>query len=227
MHGLAGKRVAIIGETSTSWLATYLAVLLTGGVAIPMDKELDIKAIVGLLNSVDADAIVYSDQFNGKLAGEFGEGSSLKTFLPLDPDEEEMKKEGVLPYRTLRADGKALVDKGEFKLSPKQDREKMSVMLFTSGTTGTSKCVMLSQKNVFSVVTSACESVDFNPNDVLVSVLPVHHTYELAVLLGAMNYGAHLCINDSLTRVLRNFQTFKPTGLVLVPLPAFFWCGCM
>ena len=218
LHGLAGKRVAIIGETSTSWLATYLAVLLTGGVAIPMDKELDIKAIVGLLNSVDADAIVYSDQFNGKLAGEFGEGSSLKTFLPIDPDEEEMKKEGVLPYRTLRADGKALVDKGEFKLSPKQDREKMSVMLFTSGTTGTSKCVMLSQKNVFSVVTSACESVDFNPNDVLVSVLPVHHTYELAVLLGAMNYGAHVCINDSLTRVLRNFQTFKPTGLVLVPL---------
>jgi len=217
-HGLAGKKIALIGETSTSWLASYLAVLVTGGIVIPMDKELDIKAIVGLLDSVDADAIIYSDHFNGKLAGAFGENSTVKTFLPIDPDEAELKREGVIPYRTLRADGKADVDAGLFKLSPKQDREKLSEMLFTSGTTGTSKCVMLCQKNVFSVVTSACESVDFNPNDVLVSVLPVHHTYELAVLLAAMDYGTHICINDSLTKVLKNFQTFKPTGLVLVPL---------
>ena len=217
-YGLAGKKVAIVGETSVAWLASYLAVLVTGGVAIPMDKELDINAIIGLLESVDADAIVYSDHFNGKLAGVVGKDSSIKTFIAIDPTEEELAKEGVVAYRTMRAEGKRDFDSGEFKLNPHQDREKMSEMLFTSGTTGTSKCVMLSQKNVFSVVTSACASVDFGPDDVIVSVLPIHHTYELAILLAEMDYGVQICINDSLSHVLKNFQLFKPTGLVLVPL---------
>ncbi len=216
--GLAGKKIAIIGETSTAWLASYLAILVTGGVAIPMDKELEISAIVGLLDSVDAEAIIYSDSFNGKLAPAFGKKSKMKHFFPIDPDENELKYAGVTAYRDMRASGKKLVEEGKFALNPNQDREKLAEMLFTSGTTGTSKCVMLSQKNVFSVVTSACETVDFNPNDVIVSVLPVHHTYELACLQAAMNYGIHVCINDTLSHVLRNFQVFKPTGLVLVPL---------
>ena len=91
-------------------------------------------------------------------------------------------------------------------------------MLFTSGTTGTSKCVMLSQKNIFSCVSSAAASVDFNPDDTIVSLLPLHHTYELACMLAALDYGVHICINDSLTHVLKNFKLFKPTALILVPL---------
>ncbi len=216
--GYAGKKIAILGETSVAWLASYLAILVTGGVAIPMDKELEIDSIVGLLESVDADAIIYSEHFNGKLAGAVSKDSSLKLFLPIDPDEEELKNPNTVAYRAMREKGKQLVEAGEFTLSPIENREKMSEMLFTSGTTGTSKCVMLSQKNVFSVVSSASETVDFCPEDVIVSVLPIHHTYELAVLLAAMDYGIKICINDSLTRVLRNFQIFKPTGLVLVPL---------
>lgn len=216
--GLAGKKIALIGETSTAWLASYLAILVTGGVAIPMDKELEIKSIIGLLESVDADAIIYSDHFNGQFAGVVSPDSSLKTFIAIDPDEEELKRPGVVAYRAMRAEGKKELEAGNFKLNPNQDRERMCEMLFTSGTTGTSKCVMLCQKNIFSVVTSACGSVDFGPDDVLVSVLPIHHTYELAILLAEMDYGVQICINDSLTRVLKNFQTFKPTGLVLVPL---------
>ena len=217
-HGLAGKKVAIIGETSVAWLASYLAVLVTDGIAIPMDKELDITAIVGLLESVEADAIVYSDSFNGKLREAISKNSSIKYLIPIDPDEEELKDKRAIAYRTLRADGKADVEAGKFQLTPVKNRECLAEMLFTSGTTGTSKCVMLSQKNVFSVVTAACETVDFTPDDVTMSVLPVHHTYELACLLAELDYGIQICINDSLTRVLRNLQVFKPTGLVLVPL---------
>ena len=98
------------------------------------------------------------------------------------------------------------------------DREAMAEMLFTSGTTGTSKCVMLSQKNIFAAANSATETVCFVPEDVVVSVLPVHHTYELMCILAEMMFGIEICINDSLRHVLRNFQLFKPTGLVLVPL---------
>ena len=216
--GLAGKKVAIVGETSVAWLASYLAILTTGGVVIPMDKELEPEAIVGLLESVDADAIIYSSSFNGKLVDKIGKNSSIKILIPIDPDDNELSYPNTIAYRAMRAEGKEDVDAGKFQLSPVANREVLAEMLFTSGTTGTSKCVMLSQKNIFSVVNSALHSVDFGPDDVLVSVLPVHHTYELAILLCEMGYGIHICINDSLTRVLKNFQTFKPTGLVLVPL---------
>ena len=141
---------------------------------------------------------------------------TLKLFVAMDPDEAELER-GAVSSHMLRTKGYELVNKG-YTLPKVENRDKMAEMLFTSGTTGTSKCVMLSQKNVFSVVNAACETVDFNPDDVIVSVLPIHHTYELAVTLAALVYGVHICINDSLTHVLRNFQLFKPTGLVLVPL---------
>ena len=216
--GYAGKRIALVGETSVAWLASYLAILTTGGVVIPVDKELDISSIVGLLENVEADAIIYSSGFNGKFSSVIGEDSSIKLLLPIDPDERELKDPRVVAYREMRAAGKRDVEAGKFRLSPVQSREGLAEFLFTSGTTGTSKTVMLSQKNIFSVVTAACESVEFFPDDVIMSVLPIHHTYELACLLAAMDYGIHICINDSLTRVLKNLQLFKPTGLVLVPL---------
>ncbi len=215
--GYAGKRVAVIGETSVQWLATYCAVLATGGVIIPMDKELEIEAIEGFLEQVDAEAIVYSATFNGKLANAMKNHKSLSLFVAMDPDEAEAACEKVLPYAALIEKGEAIVKKG-FGYPTEVDRERLAEMLFTSGTTGTSKCVMLSQKNVFAAVTSACETVDFNPEDTIVSVLPIHHTYELACLLAGMDYGMHIGINDSLTHVLKNFKIFKPTGLVLVPL---------
>ncbi|MBQ9085624.1 MAG: AMP-binding protein [Clostridia bacterium] len=215
--GYAGKRIALIGETSVAWLASYLAILATGGVAIPMDKELEIEVIGDFLKSVDANGIIYSASFNGKFASAMESHPSLTLFVPVDPDETERKGRGVLPYEDLLQQGKMEVRRG-YTYPPVKDREGLSEMLFTSGTTGTSKCVMLSQKNIFSVVTAAAETVDFSPEDVVVSLLPVHHTYELACLLAEMDYGIHICINDSLTRVLKNFKIFRPTGLVLVPL---------
>ena len=101
---------------------------------------------------------------------------------------------------------------------PDTDTERMAQILFTSGTTGSSKCVMLCQRNIFSVVTSACTQVYFCKEDVLVSVLPLHHTYELAWTLAATNFGAKICINDSIRHALKNFKEYQPTGLVLVPL---------
>ena len=123
----------------------------------------------------------------------------------------------ILPYEKLMDMGEDEVKKG-YKYPESTDPERMVEMLFTSGTTGSSKCVMLCEKNVISVVNSACESVNFSADDSIVSVLPIHHTYELAIMLAGLNYGMNIAINDSLKRVLKNFAIFKPTGLVLVPL---------
>lgn len=218
--GFAGKKVALIGETSPEWLATYVGVLACGGVIIPMDRELETEVIEGFLDWVSADAIVYSAHFNDSLGKAKSSHKSLKLFVPMYPDDASVQKQKgkstTVAFSELLMRGSENIEKGyEF---PTPDREKLAEYLFTSGTTGSSKCVMLSQKNIFSVVSSAADTVDFCPDDVVVSVLPVHHTYELACLLAEMDYGIHICINDSMMHVIKNFRLFKPTGLVLVPL---------
>ena len=215
--GLNKKRIAIIGPSSVEWIASYVAVLVTGGVAIPMDRELDVSAISEFLATVDADAIVYANTFNGKFDEMMANHKSLSTFIAVDPDEAEAAKEKVLPLADIIANGKIAVRRG-YRFPRVENSDALAEFLFTSGTTGSSKCVMLSQKNILSVVNAAAESVDFVPEDRIVSVLPLHHTYELAVMLAALLYGMQVCINDSLTHVLKNFKLFKPTGLVLVPL---------
>ena len=216
--GLGGKRIAIIGETSVNWVASYVAILAVGGIAIPLDKELEISVIEGFMESVDADALIYSYSFNGKFRDTMASHNTLNCFIPMEPTEQELAaSDKIIPLETLYSEGEALVDAG-FSIKPVENRDGIAEFLFTSGTTGTSKCVMLSQKNIFSVVTSAAATVRFTPEDTIVSVLPIHHTYELACMLAGMDYGMHICINDSITHVLKNLQIFKPTGLVLVPL---------
>ncbi|MBQ8140430.1 MAG: AMP-binding protein [Clostridia bacterium] len=215
--GLKNSKIAVIGETSVEWMSSYLGILASDNIVIPMDKELQMTEIEGFLEMVDAEAIVYSASFNGKFENAKVSHKSLKFFIAMAPDEKELSDAKTISLEKLRADGDAAIEKG-YEIPPVTNREKPAEMLFTSGTTGTSKCVVLSQKNIFSVVTSAAATVDFTPDDIIVSVLPIHHTYELACTLAAFDYGMHVCINDSLSRVLKNFQIFKPTGLVLVPL---------
>ena len=210
-EGLAGKRIAVIGETSPQWVATYLAVVAGGGVIVPMDKELAVSEIEGFLESVDAQAIVHSASFTKKFADTVNTHRTVKKFIPVSYDGEANEK--ILPLDELIAKGD--VSSYEF---PSRDTNELAVMLFTSGTTGTSKCVMLSEHNVCACVNAACETVNFTADDVTLSVLPLHHTYELAIMIASMTYGIMVGINDTLTHLMPNLKEIRPTGLVLVPL---------
>ena len=215
--GLAGKRIAVIGETSVEWVCSYVAAIAAGGVAVPMDRELDVSEIEGFLEFAEVDAIVYSQSFNEKFENLAKAHPTVKMLIPMEPPKGFAATDRILPYETLMEMGEEEVKKG-YKYPESTDPERMVEMLFTSGTTGSSKCVMLCEKNVVAVVNSACASVNFSADDSIVSVLPIHHTYELAIMLAGLNYGMNIAINDSLKRVLKNFAIFKPTGLVLVPL---------
>ena len=209
--GLAGKRIAVIGETSVEWVASYIATLAVGSVVIPMDKELDVTAIEGFLETAEAEAIVHSKSFNEKLAPLAQTHPTIKKLISMDEGVEEAGK--IISLAALIENGK---DEA-FEVSNRPTSE-LAVMLFTSGTTGTSKCVMLCERNVWSTVNSACATVEFFRDDTIVSVLPLHHTYELACMLSGLNYGMTVGINDSLKNIMKNFAEYKPTGLVLVPL---------
>ncbi len=215
--GLVGKRVAVIGDTSPQWICTYMGALASGTIIIPMDKELALPEIEKFLEMVEAEAIVYSKSFNEKFVTTIGSHHTLKRFIPISADYDSSFSDKVLPFAEFLEIGQANLDEG-YTIGMVKNRDEMCEMLFTSGTTGTSKCVMLSQKNIFSAVSAAIDTVCFTSDDVLVSVLPVHHTYELMCLLAELAYGMTTCINDSLRHVMKNFQLFKPTGLVLVPM---------
>ncbi len=206
--GKNGARIAIIGETSPFWHIAYHATVCSGGVAVPLDKELAITEIENFLVRSSSNVIIFSASFAEKFR-EMAASHEEILFIPIGecegygPSMDEVTQMGIDKPDAFDYDS---------------DINRMTVMLFTSGTTGTSKCVMLSEKNVCAAVNAACESVYFFPNDVLLSVLPVHHTYELCCTIAGMNYGMEVAINDSLRHVLRNINKFKPTALVLVPL---------
>lgn len=216
--GFTDRRIALIGETSVEWVASYIAIIASGNVVIPMDKELKTEEIEGFFEFADADAVIYSKAFNDKFTHAVETQNTLTHFIPLDAESCVYKDDKkVFPFSSLVALGKKEVARG-YSMPKCENLDRMAVMLFTSGTTGTSKCVMLSERNVFSAINSACSCVNFCPEDTIVSILPLHHTYELCCLMAGLNYGAKIGINDSLKRLMKNLDTFKPTGLVLVPL---------
>ena len=205
-----GKRTAIIGETSPAWYVAYLAAVMFGGTAIPMDKELALAEIENFLCRAEADNVVFSPLF----AEKFREVAARHPEIAFIP----MAGAADAPYYKSMEEIEAVGAAKPHEPSSPADMDRLAVMLFTSGTTGSSKCVMLSEKNICAAINSACEAVNFFPRDVLVSVLPIHHTYELCCSLAAANYGCEIAINDSLRHCMRNFKTFRPTALVLVPL---------
>lgn len=208
----AGVKIAVIGESSPFWFASYLSIIASGNVAVPMDKELDPEAISGFFEFGDIKAVYYSASFN-EIIAKIAEGH--KTLTDLLPMNSSVTGENVTSFDSLIKIGSEC---GR-ELEADTDRERCCELLFTSGTTGSSKCVMLCQRNIFSAVTAACQSVDFNPDDAVMSILPLHHTYELTcTYLAGTNYGMKVCINDSLRYILKNLKEFQPTAIVVVPM---------
>lgn len=153
--GLCGKRIAVIGETSPDWVVTYLAVVSTGGVIIPLDKELLTDEIANFLNQSEADALVFSGSFNKKFDRFSARTGTVSRFIAMDPDGYAFPEtKTVLSFSEIIRDGQNKLCERGYTLPENTDRDRMACMLFTSGTTGTSKCVMLSEKNICSCVNS-------------------------------------------------------------------------
>ena len=218
--GLAGKHIAVIGETSKEWIATYLATVNGGGVIVPLDKELTEDEIKNFLEISEASAVVYSERFNDYFE-RISEETSISCFIRMGKDDgSEKKNEKFFTTDELVEKGKRLLrqDVTDF-LDYEINVEDDAVIIFTSGTTGTSKGVLLSQKNISSAINSSSAMLEFHKEDVLLSVLPTHHTYEMTCgILTPIMVGATVCINDSMKYLLKNFKIFKPSTLILVPL---------
>lgn len=223
--GVAGGTVAVLGETSPEWILTYLAAVNSSSVIVPLDKELARDEICNFINKVGCKCVVFSKDYGKYFENReaFGTveyfvefGAVPKEFAP----SAERVQKGQVAFLDLLALGREKIAGGSVRFAENPiDLEKTCAILFTSGTTGTSKGVMLCQRNLVAGVNASHNMTEFCEDDTIVSVLPIHHTYEMTCgILTPILIGATVAVNDSLKYVVRNFQTFRPTGLVLVPL---------
>ena len=127
--GFAGKRVAVIGDTSPQWLCTYMGALASGAVIIPMDKELALPEIEKFLEMVEAEAIVYSKSFNEKFVTTIGSHPTLQRFIPISADYDASFSDKVLPFKNLLEIGQAHIDEG-YTIGMVKNRDEMCEMLF-------------------------------------------------------------------------------------------------
>ena len=213
---LKGKRVAVIGENSYRWYATYMAVACGVGTIVPLDKELPANEIQNLLERSKASAIVYSSRKKDVI-------EEVKDKLPKDMIYIEMNKEKsdkeVYALDELIEEGKREVASGETSyIDIKIDRDEFNILLFTSGTTGKAKGVMLCHKNICTNIVAAAKIVPKMGEYTSLSVLPMHHTYEFSLDYCFGTYmGATLGICQGLKYVAKDLKEIKPHIFVVVP----------
>ena len=217
--GLSEKRVAIIGDNHPLYTTVYLAVANSNNTIVPFDRELALDQLENFCEIAEVEAIFYTAHFNGKLREATKNVARLQYYFPIQPNADETG-EKVMPAAELIALGNKAIEEGDRSyLDLVPDMERCCSLLFTSGTTGTSKGVMLCQRNLTAAVNSSCKSMSYDDENRFVSVLPPHHTYEMTCgELGVINIGAEAFINDSIKHVMKNFASFKPNALALVPL---------
>lgn len=228
--GLMGRTVAVIGESCPEYMTAYIAAVSGGGVIVPLDRDLGHAEIARFADLSGAEAVFYTEQFNDVLPSLAEQMPQVRYFIPIAPAEGSDTTDGsssagdavILPYSELLALGDKVMEEGDrsfLDYDCTADMSQMSALLFTSGTTGTSKGVMLSHANLVASVNAASRGTIFGPDNTFVDLLPMHHSYEVTCgHLGAANLGGTVYINDSLKNTLRSITTFKPDSLIVVPL---------
>lgn len=207
--GMEGKHVALVGPTSYQWITAYLGTTNSGGVIVPLDAQLAPQDLCELISRSDASVFVYDNVFAPLIPAVRASCPGVRVFINMQQEEDS---DSLSFWKLLRE------NQGE--CAPVLDREAMCAILFTSGTTGKSKGVMLSHKNLAD--NALCMDVPYNgENDAVLTVLPIHHAYCFTCdILQGLHVGLPVCINDSPMHLTKNLAAFKPTIMLLVPMIA-------
>ncbi len=243
--GLGGKKIAVIGETSYSWILTYFTVVCGVGVIVPLDKNLPSGELLGLIERSGAEAIVYSEKCRKNIEGLFDDPKSIRYLISMeetkaeeaDTDDakaetaqaEEAKNDDAkaeaaraeeLSLPELIEQGRELVEQGDTSyLDFDVDPDQMSTLLFTSGTTGAAKGVMLSHRNLASNCMQLSMLFKIPEPGIVLSILPIHHVYEMTCdILTTFYQGKTIAICEGIKYIQKNMEEVHANVMLGVPL---------
>lgn len=205
--GEQGNHIALTGMTSYAWIVAYLGIVNCGSVAVPLDVSLPAEELCELADRADATVFVVDEVRRDVMEIVKERCPKLKYLISMQKEESDGE---ILALSQLMAE-----HEGSCEFVPEPDT--LATIMFTSGTTGKSKGVMLTHRNLAENAT--CLDMKFPERTVLLSVLPIHHAYCLSMdILKGISVGSVICINDSLIRMAKNIKLFKPNVILMVPL---------
>ena len=214
--GLKDERIAIIGKNRYEWGLSYISVLNGVGIAVPLDKALPEQEIILSLQRSKAKAIIFEEKLIETMKKIREEKlTDITTYICMD----EIDDPSFIKMKDLLKDGKKEIEAGNKKyIDAKIDNDKMSAIVFTSGTTSLAKAVMLSHKNIASNVYALNSMVDFRSTDVNFVLLPLHHTFGSTGLILLLSKGACNVFCDGLRYIQDNLKEYKVSTFICVPL---------
>ena len=213
---LKGEKIAVIGENSSRWYISYMAIVCGVGIVVPIDKGLPENEIVNLINRSGAKAIIYSSRKSGEITNVRKDLSN--DIIYIDMNKKESNNE-ALSFDRIVEKGLDEINTGdESYINVPIDNEAFSILLFTSGTSDKSKGVMLSHKNLCSNVYSCSCVVPQFGDYTCMSVLPLHHTYEFTLdYLFMTAAGGTIGICQGLKYFSKDIKIIKPDFILAVP----------
>ena len=218
LYSLSDKKdikVAICADNCYEWCVTYFAVTSGKGVIVPVDKDLPSQQLKNLFMMSDTDIVVCDNKIYDKIIQFYGEDDVRPIVILISNGDTDACES----FEKVRSKGeKAILKKGITYLTEDKDENSLSVLLFTSGTTGVSKGIMLSEKNICSDIIGVCKKVSVTQSDVTLSVLPLHHTYEAIAFLMVIYSGGAISFCQNIRYLRQNLKLYRPTVLVTVPL---------
>ena len=214
--GLGSSHIAIVSENRYDWIVAYLTVLQSAGVFVPIDRQLTTKEKLHLLTDSESEAVFFSKQYLTWFVENKASMPNIKAFICFDIDKDT---DGIISYKRLIAEG-AKLDKTAYD-SLKSNENELKMLVYTSGTTGIAKGVMLSEHNLVSGVYYGLQVSRIY--DTALSILPYHHTYEsVCDILVNIHSHATLCINSVMRELVSDMQLYHPTNIYIVPAIAEF-----
>ncbi len=209
------KTVGISGKNSYEWCLSYMAVMSLPLILVPIDKDLREEEIANIINMGKVDILICDNEVAEKIL----RAVHLTEKMPVLICSEKREKDSLIPIDIIIEKGRNLLGNG-FSLPQEEliDPHSLAVLLFTSGTTGVAKGVMLSHDNICSDLVAVSKAVEITEEDVSLSVLPLHHTYESIAFLMVIYKGGCISFSSGFRHLLREFGIYRPTVFVSVPL---------